>query len=131
MKKLIALLCLFFLSGCVTLDKIPDYIAGTYVRQPEEGTPGRYIKTFDAPYGVSFDKIEAALKDMNVPVRYKSKKEKVILAWYFDKIYDKCIDTTKVSVYFKEITPDKTEIHVACGNYGLAKFASEELFKRL
>ena len=68
---------------------------------------------------------------MNVRIRYKSKRDRTILAWYFDKAYESCIDTTKVTVYFKELEPNKTQIDVACGNYGLAEFASKEIFSRI
>jgi len=132
MYKIIPILvCALFFSGCVGLQNIPDYIAGTYVNQPAEGTAGRYSKNFDLPYPVLFEKTEKALKDMGVSIRYKNEKKRTIMAWYFDDIYDNCIDTTKVSVFFKEIEQDKTKVDVACGNYGLAKFASSRLFKSL
>lgn len=132
MKKIVIFIAsLIALSGCCSFKNIPEYIVGTYVNQPEEGTAGRYIKTFDLSYLVSFEKAESALVDMGASIRYKSKKKRTILAWYFDKRYKLCIDTTKVSVYFKEISPDKTEIHVACGNYGLAKFVATRLFEKL
>jgi uncharacterized protein YceK len=131
MKKLVCLICIIFLSGCSSLRNLPDYIAGTYVRQPEEGTAGRYIKIIDLPYSACFDKAEGALKEMGASIRYKNRKKHTILAWYFDKIYDNCIDTTKVGVYFKEISPEKTQVDVACGNYGLAEFAATKLFEKL
>jgi len=119
------------LSGCCSIKNIPDYIAGTYVKQPEEGTPGRYIETFDYSYPICFEKALGTLKELGVAVRYKSVKKRTILAWYFDGIYDRTIDTTKVGIYFKKITPEKTQVDVACGNYGLAKFASEKIFQGL
>ena len=131
MKKIALILGLIFLSGCVSLEHLPEHIAGTYVRQPEEGTAGHYTKTFKMPYQICYDKAVVALKEMGASIRYENKRKKEILAWYFDKIYDKCIDTTKVTISFEEITPQKTKVHVACGNYGLAKFASTELFNRL
>lgn len=124
-------LVLLFLSGCCKPEHIPGYVAGTYVAQPEEGTEGRYSKTFDRSYPACYEEVETALRDMGVSIRHKSKRKRVILAWFFDKVYDNCIDTTKVSIYFKELKPEKTQIDVACGNYGLAKFTSEELFGRL
>jgi len=132
MYKIIPILvCALFFSGCAGLLNIPDYIAGTYVNQPAEGTAGRYSKNFDLPYPVLFEKTEEALKDMGVSIRYKNRKKHTIMAWYFDAIYDNCIDTTKVSVFFKEIEQNKTKVDVACGNYGLAKFASSRLFDSL
>ena len=131
MKKIIVILMLIFLSGCVSLENLPDYIAGTYVRQPAEGTGGRYIKTFDSAYEVLFDKAAERVEEIGGRIRYKSKRKGVIIAWYFDEVYRRCIDTTKVTVYFKEITSGKTQIDVACGNYGLARFVSEKLFPKL
>ena len=119
------------LSGCCSIKNLPDYIAGTYVKQPEEGTPGRYIETFDYPYPICFEKVIDTLKELGVPVRYKSMRKRMILAWYFNKIYGRTIDTTKVGIYFKKITSEKTQVDVACGNYGLAKFASEKIFQEL
>lgn len=132
MKLLLTLIIgMYALSGCCSVKNLPDYIAGTYVNQPEAGTGGRYIKTFDYPYHTCFERSEAILEGMGASIRYKSKRKHKILAWYFDKIYDTCIDTTKVGVYFKELSPQKTQVDVACGNYGLAKFVSDELFKEL
>jgi len=80
MYKIIPILvCALFFSGCVGLQNIPDYIAGTYVNQPAEGTAGRYSKNFDLPYPVLFEKTEKALKDMGVSIRYKN--EKNALSW--------------------------------------------------
>lgn len=126
-----SIIVMALLSGCCSLKNLPDYIAGTYVNQPEEGTPGRYIKAVDLPYPASFERAEKALEEMGASIRYKNKKKHTILAWYFDKMYDKCIDTTKVGVYFKELSPEKTQIDVACGNYGLAEFVAAGLFEKL
>jgi hypothetical protein len=131
MKTLLVIIGILFIAGCSGLGNLPDYIAGTYVTQPGEGTAGRYIKTFDLPYPACFEKAQAALKGMGGSIRYKSRKKREILAWYFDKVYQRCIDTTKVGVYFKEITPGRTEVHVACGNYGLARFVADKLFAKL
>ncbi|MBN1354146.1 MAG: hypothetical protein JW994_05730 [Candidatus Omnitrophica bacterium] len=120
-----------FLSGCCRLEHLVDYVEGIYVNQPAEGTGGRYIRVFDSPRDVCYDKVLDILKEIKVQVRHKSTKEKSILAWYFNNIYGNCIDTTKVSIFFKELTPGKTQVDVACGNYDLAKFASDEIFSRL
>jgi len=130
-STIIGLLILFVLAGCTSLKNLPGYIAGTYVSQPEEGTEGRYTETFNSSYANCYQDTKTALSQMGASIRHESKKDHVILAWFFNKIYDNCIDTTKVSIYFEEVNPEKTKVGVACGNYGLAKFASEELFKRL
>ncbi len=51
MKKIIVILGLIFLSGCVSLENFPEHVAGTYVRQPEEGTAGQDTtkKSADSP----------------------------------------------------------------------------------
>ena len=132
MKKFIPLLLsALLLSGCVAIQNIPEYIAGTYVRQPEEGTGGRYIKIFNLPYSDSFDRAEQAVVEMGGSFRFKSRRKRTILAWYFDKVFAGAIDTTKVGIYFKEIDPGKTRIDIACGNYELAKFVSDRVFARL
>jgi len=135
MKKyipiIVAVLGMVSVFGCSGLSRMGDYIAGTYVTQPPEGTPGRYIEMIDLPYEECYEKALVTVKKIGVSVRHASKKKGTILAWYFDKIYDKCIDTTKVTIYFKEITPQKTQVDVACGNYHLAEFAAERIFKGL
>ena len=122
-------LLLFF--GCCKPGNLISYVAGTYVTQPEEGTGGRYIKVFNGSYDDCYEEVQNILNEMDVPIRYKNKKKHTIMAWYFDEIFDNCIDTTKVSIFFKEATPEKTRIDIACGNYGLAKFASDKIFSRL
>lgn len=132
MKKFIFfVISLIALSGCCRLENLPDYIAGTYVNQPKEGTGGRYVKIFDLPYSDSFDRAAQAVVEMGGSFRFKSRKRRTILAWYFDKVFVGAIDTTKVGIYFKEIEPGKTQIDIACGNYELAKFVSDRVFARL
>lgn len=130
-KIIFCITILTVLFGCSGLKNFPGYLMGTYVNQPKEGEEGWYGKSFNYSYIESFEKVEDALMDMGVKIRYKNIKEKTILAWFFDKIYDSCIDTTKVTISFKEIDPNRTEVSVACGNYGLAKFTSEEIYSRL
>ena len=130
-KLIFCMTILAFLFGCCSYDNLPGFIAGTYVNQPKEGEEGWHGQTFNYSYNDSFEKVQGILKEIGVKVRYKNKDEHTMLAWYFDKVYDSCIDTTKVTISFEELDPKTTRISVACGNYGLAEFAAKEIFSRL
>jgi len=131
MKLIFYVAILVFIFGCCSRDNLPGFLLGTYVNQPQEGEEGWHGKTFSYSYNDSFKKMQGILKEIGVKVRYKSKDKHTILAWYFDKVYDSCIDTTKVTISFEEIDSKTTRISVACGNYGLAEFAAKEIFSHL
>lgn len=128
---ILIILLLFVISGCASPKNLPRYIWGTYVHQPGEGEEGNYEETFECSYDKCYENVLDILNEMEIKIRYKSKKEHLILAWYFDKLYKSCIDTTKVSIIFTEEDPEYTRINVACGNYELAEFASKEIFSRM
>ena len=119
------------ITGCASPKNLPRYIWGTYVHQPAEGEEGNYEEMFECSYDECYDNVLSILEEMNIKIRYKNKKEHLILAWYFDKLFESCIDTTKVSIIFTEEDPEFTRINVACGNYELSEFASKEIFSRM
>jgi len=127
---MLSIITVFFLSGC-SIRHFSGYMLGTYVSQPKEGEKGRYSRIFNCPYPVCYEEVQGILIRMGALIFIKNKKGHMISAMHFDKIYRYCIDTTEVGIFFKEIGPAKTQIDVACGNYGLAKFASEKIFSRL
>ena len=123
--KVSLLVLVIAFSGCTR------YILGTYVRQPKEGEEGNYGRVFVCSYPECYQMSQEVLKDMGVLIFYKNEKEHYISAMYFDRIYNKCIDTTEVGIFFKEIDENATQINVACGNYGLAEFAADRIFSGL
>lgn len=128
---ILAISLLFIISGCASPKNLPRYIWGTYVHQPGEGEEGNHKETFKCSYDECYNNVLDILDEMEIKIRYKSKKEHTILAWFFDKLYESCIDTTKVSIIFTEEDPKNTRINVTCGNYGLSEFASTEIFSRM
>ncbi|MFH1655744.1 MAG: hypothetical protein ABH954_03950 [Candidatus Omnitrophota bacterium] len=116
---------LIVFSGCI------GNIVGTDVRQPKEGQKGRYSQSFNCSFPACYEGVQEILQEMRVLIFYKNQKKRMISAMYFSSIYKNCNDTTEVGIFFKEIASGKTQIDVICGNYNLAKFASEQIFSQL
>ena len=77
------------------------------------------------------EQLNQIVEQMEVSIFYENQEERVISARDFDKVFKQCVNSTEVGIFFKEITPLKTEVSFACGNVGLANFAAREIYSRL
>jgi len=121
----------FLLALCFAGSGCYRYIIGTYVRQPQPGQPGRHTQSFVCSWEDGFDQVEVIIGEMQGLIFYKSKKEQMISAMHFHHVFRDCIDTTEVGIFFKGIDESTTQVDVACGNYPLAEFVSQEIYSRL
>jgi len=132
MKKIILLMMgIVLVAGCTSPKFYPAYFAGTYVNQPKPGEPGTYSLTCNRNYAYCFQKVQDIIKSTNGEVCYSNKGGHQIVTLGFNKIFHNAINTTKVTINFKEIGPDKTEIVIACGNYDLSEFVTDKISKGL
>jgi hypothetical protein len=88
----------------------------------------RYSKIFDKDIAYCYKETLEALKKWGAVVFLQRDKD-CIIAVKLDRIFNSCIDTTEVGIFFKEIGPDKTQVDVTSLNYQLGQFVSENLFK--
>jgi hypothetical protein len=128
MHRGLAAVCLglsLILSGCLS------YILGTKVNQPLEGQEGYYSRTFTCSYQDAFVHIQNILDEMGVSIYHQSQEEGIISAQGFNAVFKQCATNTEVGIFFKSIDTLTTRISIACGNVYLAKFAADEIYRRL
>lgn len=130
-KVIIYILILFLIFGHIDPMELTEQIIGISTKSLEEEQIGRESKVFNCNYNFCYDKTLEVLKEMKVYVFLKNKKEHYIVAMNFDKIFKKCINTTEVGIFFKEMENKQTKIDITCDNLNLSKFASNEIFFRL
>jgi len=130
-KVIIGILILFLIFGHTDPVEVTKQIMGVSIKSLKEEQVERESKVFNYEYNFCYEKTLEVLKEMGVYVFRENKKKHFIVAMNFDKIFKKCIDTTEVGIFFKEIENKQTKIDVTCGNLNLVKFASEEIFSRL
>jgi len=129
-KVIIGILILFLILGHIGPVELTKQIVGVSTKSLEEEQPGE-SKVFNYDCNSCYEKTLEVLKEMGVDVFQKNKGEHYIVAMNFNKLFKKCIDTTEVGIFFKEMENKQTKIDITCGNLSLAKFASEEIFSRL
>ncbi|MEA3485378.1 MAG: hypothetical protein U9R03_01580 [Candidatus Aerophobetes bacterium] len=130
-KVIIGILILFLVFGHTDPVEVTKQIIGISTKSLEKEQPGGESKVFDCNYNFCYEETLEVLKEMGVYVFLENKKEHSIIAMNFDKIFKKCINTTEVGIFFKEMENEQTKIDVTCANPNLVKFASEEIFSRL
>lgn len=129
MKKLVVLLLLVFLCGCSAM-QIRQLFLGMSA-QDVENSEKKYTKTLDLDVAYCYKTALEFVKDMQARAIREKPEEYFILANRFDKAYTLCIDTTELGILIVPLSGGKSRIEVASGDYSLARFVSEELFKKL
>jgi len=114
---------LISLAGCAVL----NLVVGTSTCALEHEKI-RSSKVFDKDIGYCYQASFNALKKWNVNL-FQTKKNSYIIATNLYNIFDSCIDTTEVGIFFKKLEPDKTQIGVASLNHQLGQFIADNLFK--
>jgi len=128
-KHIIVTVLLVFLTGC-TFPVIREVLLGMssgYV----ENAPEKYTKVFEKTPLFCYEKTIEAVNGMNAKVEHKDSHKYFIVADRFEKVFPFCIDTTKVGILIKSPGEGKAEVMVASGNYNLAEFVADKIFKKL
>jgi len=122
-----------FLTGCYGGLKYPvGRIMGSYVSQPVEGQEGFHRRDFQCNWQECFDHVGDIIEDdLGATVFLADKKRYLISAMHFDRVYHSCIDTTEVYICTRPAASNVTNVEVSCGNYGLSKFAAENIYEKL
>ncbi|MGB2705307.1 MAG: hypothetical protein WBC74_00380 [Candidatus Omnitrophota bacterium] len=129
MKRLVVLLLLVFLCGCSAM-QIRQIFLGMSA-EDVENSEKKYAKTLDLDAAYCYKTALKSVKDMQARTIHEKPEEYFIVANRFDKAYTLCIDTTELGILIVPLEDDKSRIEVASGNYSLARFVSEELFRKL
>jgi len=130
-KVIISLIIIFLIFGHTDPVELTKQILGVSIKSLKEEQIGRKSKVFNYDYSSCYEKTLQVLKEMGVYIFRKSKRGHYIVAMNFDKVFEKCIDTTEVGVFFEEINREQTRVDIKCGNLDLVKFIAREVFPRL
>jgi len=123
LKFLLMFAIIFSVAGCA----ITNSLLGTSTQALEQ-LKVRHSKIFDKDAGYCYQKSLDVLKKWNADV-FQTKTGTYIIAMKLDNVFNSCINTTEVGIFFKESEPGKTQVDVASLNYSLSQFVADNLFK--
>jgi len=92
---------------------------------------GLHKKTLNTDFFSSYERIKDELSRMGAQFYRGSRDKGFIIATSFDGVFKQCNSSTEVAVFFKELSPGRTEVEVSSLNYSLAEFVADELFGEL
>lgn len=94
----------------------------------------KFSKVFDKDAAYCFDRTIEALDKWEAHVFQRSdifdkNNKRCIVATNLNKVFNSCINTTEVGIFFNKASDGSTQVEVASLNHQLAQFVSENLFK--
>lgn len=116
---------IFILAGCQTATDSFRNAVGLYTVSLKN-TPYQ-SKVFKYPSGATFDSLLGLLQEQKLYIPIKNKQALKIVAMGFVR----ATDTTEAGFFLKALTPQKTEVSIACKNPNLLERISEDIFLKL
>jgi len=86
-----------------------------------------HTKVFDKDISRCYELTAQALKKWNASV-FQEYKDGYIVAMELEGVFNSCINTTELGIFFTETEPHKTEVKVTSLNYRLSEFIAPYLF---
>src|SRR3989338_136494 len=109
LRILIVLTAVICLSGCA----IWNY--STSIRSLQKSKV-KYSKIFEKDASYCYEKSLETLDKWGAVV-YQKSAGRYIAAWGFNNIYNNCINTTELGIFFNEPEPNKTQVEVSSLNH--------------
>ena len=124
-----AILFLIFLCGC-SVAQIRQELFGLDINDLKSAKQ-KCTDVFDIKPSDCFSKVEGIISEMDATVNRKDTERLFLTASNFNNAYSYCINTTSLAVLIEADGPDKSRVFIFSKNSSLAKFVSEEVFKKL
>jgi len=123
LKALAVFAILVCICGCSVFEKAVGTSTEALVDEKV-----RHTKIFDKDISYCYEKSIDALKKWQANAFSVSENDHII-ATRLDKVFNSCIDTTEVGIFFIKLEGGKTQVEVSSLNYQLGQFVAENLFK--
>lgn len=128
--KLVLIFLLVSIFSCSPIE-MGKRIAGTSIEALEKEKEGRFSRISPQNLPDSYAFTVNILKSRYICIYLENEEEGYLVAMGFDRIFPRCINTTEVAFFFKEVDENQTRIDVVSFNRELAQFVSRLLFEKL
>ncbi len=90
------------------------------------------LEEIEADISTCYKETFEVLQEMGAKPYRGNVGRKFIVAFGFHKSYGrKCINTTEVAFFFRELEENKTQVEISSLNYGLSDFIAKKIFSKL